>query len=134
LTPPQRLALTDALAGLYKMAGVALVREQLEACFGNAVARFTINAQGIVVRARADSTAAAVYHLEAGPLIPPSAFAGSVREGLPTVAADQVLFGRMPLAWETWVETWEQDQAGRNAREPVIHEYRLLPSIASAPA
>jgi hypothetical protein len=97
LAPERWQAVVTALAGLYKMAGVEMVREQIAATFGEAQAAYTITAEGILVPD--DAGTAGWYPLRQGPelRLPP--------------AAGQLLFKTVPITWAEWVAYWSGQTA-----------------------
>jgi hypothetical protein len=40
-------------------------------------------------------------------------------------------FDKVPIAWDTWVEVWEQDQAGKGPPESFLEGVCLLPGEAA---
>jgi len=109
LAEAQRQALLTALAGLYKLAGVDLVREQMETVLGTDALSYTIEEDGLRVRAGADTEV--VYDLRNGPVIQPQTPAGVVCKDRPVVPAEQLLFKRVSVTWPAWVQTWDSAQA-----------------------
>jgi hypothetical protein len=108
----QRRALETALAGLYKKAGVDLVREQVEAVLGVAPEDYAVVADGIRLRDSKDSER--VWRLTDGP-------AAADLSGSPA----RLLYKRVPLTWADWVAGWE-DIPG--AAKPVV-PVALLPVL-----
>jgi hypothetical protein len=127
LGPEQARALQTALAGLYKLAGVHLVREQVAACLGPAAGLFHVKEEGLVVWPAGPVEAMGVYDLGAGDVLTPRASAGPPPGGLPELAADRVLYQRVPVLWERWVAVWEQDQAGKGLPGDTVAGVQLLP-------
>jgi hypothetical protein len=123
LSPAQADALADALAGLYKFAGVDAVREQVEGLLP-AGAEWDLTADGLEVRAAPG--AEVVYDLGGSALTVRSG-AGKGGAGLAGLPAGRVLFGRVPLPWEGWVRAWERDQEGAGHEPRLLPEVRLLP-------
>jgi hypothetical protein len=112
LTRSSREAFLMALAGLYKLAGVDLVREQIEAVLGAHARSFKIEEAGLRVRA-CDGTDV-LYDLGEEPLILPRTAEGMVRKHWPVLRPEQILFRKMPLPWRSWVETWESGPEGED--------------------
>jgi hypothetical protein len=108
LQVPQRQAFLTALAGLYKLAGVDLVREQIEAVLGTGARWYAIEADGLRVRSGADGEV--VYDLRDGPLIQPRLAAGAIGKDWAVVPAGDLLFKPLPVTWSAWVQTWESGQ------------------------
>jgi hypothetical protein len=123
LTTEQRAVFTTALTGLYKKAGVDLVRQHLEAVLP-AGAVLDVTREALFVWADADRTRGVVYDLD-----DPDARVRLVGDGgldVPGHTRD-VLFSAQPVSWSRWVEEWERDQAGK-VPEP------LLPGVVVLPA
>jgi hypothetical protein len=94
----QRKAFADALAGFYKLAGVQLVREQLES------------------PAQAPNS----YWITRTELVP-------LDKSSPPVKLEPFLFSAVPIAWKDWVEVWERDLHGKGHDKPLLGGVRLLP-------
>jgi hypothetical protein len=120
LKPTQRQALATALAGLYKMAGVHLTREQIDACLPPATFAFTITDDGLVVWTAAESGHDAVYDLSAGPELHPKPLNGALPAGMPVLDTTRLLLNSVPLAWHDWVLTWEGDHANSEGRQLAV--------------
>ncbi|HEX8911849.1 MAG TPA: hypothetical protein VF796_05785, partial [Humisphaera sp.] len=90
--PAERRAAVAALAGLYKLAGIDLVREQLSAALPAAGATWDVTPEGLVVRAAPDAEPV-VYDLR------PAADAAP--------DADRIVFARAPITWADWLSTWD---------------------------
>jgi hypothetical protein len=127
LAARERGALTTALAGLYKMGSVELVREQLEASFEPGTVAFDILEEGLVVWPSTGYEVQAVYHLRDGEVLKPCCAPGAVATGLPTLSAARLLFTRTVIPWARWVEVWEADQAGKAHPERLLAGVNLLP-------
>jgi hypothetical protein len=111
LKPAQRQALAAALAGLYRMAGVHLTREQIDASLPPATFAFDITDDGLVVWTAADSGHDVLYDLSAGPELPPKPLNGALPTGMPVLDTTRLILTNEPLAWHDWVLTWEADHA-----------------------
>jgi hypothetical protein len=111
LSPARQQTLQTALAGFYKLAGVTLIREQLEA---HVVPPLTVSVteQGLLLRCP-DSRAEALYDLRNGKVLQPRVLQGAFTMQLPVLESTRVLFASVPISWEQWVEVWERDQAGQ---------------------
>jgi hypothetical protein len=128
LTPEQRQATTTALAGLYKLAGVDVVREQLRANLPSAIVRYDITAWDLLVWP-ADPTAAPISYDLGDPrgLIEPRTADGDLSALAPVLEARQLLFSQVPLTWEQWVASWEKDEAGQGPPKLFGADVQLLP-------
>jgi hypothetical protein len=145
-----RMALSLALAGLYKFAAVDLVREQVDSVLR---AAFPQNAGGIpfcwdvrpgtelLVRWDAREKVEAVYSLADGALRPKALAArkpvsdrsagaeGSVT--LPTLDSGKLMLRHMPISWANWVAAWEPG-AQALAFETALNGARVLPDVRSS--
>ncbi len=114
LNADQARTLTAALAGLYRLAGVDLTREQINESFREIFA-FEIIDDGLLVWTGADADHDAIYDLSAGPEVLPKPRRGILPVGLPVLDAARLLLSDAPLAWTDWVQTWEDDRASMHA-------------------
>jgi hypothetical protein len=118
----QRHALASALAGFYKMAGVDLVREQIESRLEPGSPGYEVTDRALVVWPGASGTPR-TYRLRDWPsLADPNAE--------PTWAADRDrwVFGATPISWRRWVVTWELDQLDGASKHEVLENVVLLPA------
>jgi hypothetical protein len=113
LSPEAQQVMTSALAGLYKLAGVDLVREQLaailEQCKPELLKGGRTSALPVVTkvgRMLEDGSAGD------GDGLVPVLINGISRRRLPVQDRRRLLFSQIPITWEQWVECWEQDHAG----------------------
>ncbi|MBI5724073.1 MAG: hypothetical protein HZA50_08965 [Planctomycetes bacterium] len=113
----KKALLQTALAGLYRMAGVDLIREQIQACFDPRDISYDISDRGLVVwpdigtaRPGGDDAAdaEAVYDLRKGAIIRPHFLGG--RADLPDIDAATLLYPDRPARWENWVRSWDKDK------------------------
>jgi hypothetical protein len=128
LMPEQRQTLASALAGLYKMAGVDLTREQIAEGFAPTPVAFDIDSDGLVVWPSSDFTKEAVFDLSAGPVLQPHHANGAMPAGLRPLDTSWLLFTSTPVSWLDWVRTWDRDRSLVNGES---HElpYALLPVL-----
>jgi hypothetical protein len=111
-TPEQLRALTTALASLYKLAGVELVREQIEASLPPG-ASYDLTARGLVLWLDRRHGRSVSYDLrDTKGLLKPHTPEGELALEGPVLDANQVVFARFPLSWQQWVQTWQKDQDG----------------------
>ncbi len=111
LNGDQRRMLAAALAGLYKMAGVDLTREQIATCLPNTTFAFDVTDAGLRVWTSADGAQDVVYDLTAGSELPPSSLNGDVSTGLPVLDARRLLFRDASFRWTDWVHCWDGNHA-----------------------
>ncbi|MBO0698506.1 MAG: hypothetical protein J2P46_08935, partial [Zavarzinella sp.] len=123
LTADQRAAFEDALVGLYKRAGVHVVREQVAAVLGPQAYGFDAVPEGLFIPL-ADGRERFCDYDDGPELESPGC-------ELPT--GEVVLTGR-PLAWADWVDRWEADAAGKSPGGPLIAGWRFLPAAGGSPA
>jgi hypothetical protein len=118
--PEARAAFADALIGLYKRAGVDVVREQVAAVFGPQAYQFDAVPEGLAIVLSDGKKRAFDY--EDGPEI------GPVDCRLPTT---EVVLSECPLRWADWVARWEADAAGKAPRGPLIPGWTFVPGDSS---
>src|SRR5262249_30086205 len=128
LTVDQARTAVVALAGLYKLAGIDMVREQIQANLPPGAARYDLRPNPLVVWTDRRFGRAIYYDLGAlnGQLKPRTLDGGIAADG-PTLESDQMVFRRVMLPWDSWVETWQQDQAGKLPSDMFKTEIKLLP-------
>ena len=113
--------LVTAILGLYKTAGIDLVRQQIESEFPPPVPWYDVSAEGLVLWPDDRRDVEVLYDLHESPWIAPRAIRGLSRRRLPTVERRRFLFAEVPLDWSRWVEVWNQDLAGQgHPRDPIL--------------
>ena len=128
LTVGQRRALASALAGLYCLAGVHFVREQLAAVLPASLPGYHLTDQQLVVWTGEGSGQAVAYRLGGRRQeLSPRGLNGIAPASAPRLDTRQLFFSRLPLTWERWVECWRQDQAEGNHPQVFGEEMHLLP-------
>ncbi len=128
LLPHQYQVLTTALVGLYKTAGVDLVRQQIEDQFPPLAPRYDILGEGLVLWPDREWDVEAVYDLHDGPWVAPQSVRGLARQALPTLASWQLIFAELPVPWQRWVAVWNQDLAGQGHSDQSLVPVRLVPA------
>jgi hypothetical protein len=114
LTPEQRQVMTSALAGLYKLAGVDLVREQLDAVLMPSVPGYDITDHQLVLWTGPRNGHGITYELtDRYDRLRPHRRNGQDLTQLPALDARRLFFSRVPLTWEQWVECWQKDHEGK---------------------
>jgi len=121
LTPAQRGALTNALAGFYKLAGVELIEEQIRALIPAEAIAYDVRPTELVAWLERDFSKPLTFPLEQ-----PDPGLDGEPITLP-IPLTKLLYSKQPLSWSAWVETWENDRAGKLPAPPVLPEVRLLP-------
>jgi hypothetical protein len=104
----QRQAVEAALAGLYKLAGMDVVREQVRANVPPTAEGFDVDGRDLVLWVRPRQGPAVVYDLDTpkGPLKPRTP-EGTPAPGWPTLDPTRVVYARVPLTWQRWVARWQ---------------------------
>ena len=123
----QRQVLTTALLGLYKSAGVELLRQQIEGQFTSPMPWYDVSAEGLVLWPEPDEDVEVLYDLRNGQWIAPQSVHGLARQQLPTFERRQLIFDEVPVAWDDWVLVWNQDQAGQGHPSESVAPVRVLP-------
>jgi hypothetical protein len=114
LSPEQRQAVTTGLAGLYKLAGIDLVQEQVQRNLPAPAVCWDLTPHDLVVWADQRHGSAVLYDLgaPAGPLKPRTPD-GAAATGWPPLDPTRILFARVPLTWQQWVASWQAEPAGK---------------------
>ena len=124
---PQRDDLLATLAGFYKISGVDLVREQLEACFSEGLPPYNVNANGLTVWTSRDFRAEVQYNLNRWPTITPFPQSTARKYGLPELESDRMIFAKTDITWNHWVSLWQARHADVQHSVPFSFPTRLLP-------
>lgn len=108
LSEGDRVLFENALAGLYHLAGVDLVREQLEATLHGSPP-YDIADEGLVVWPSGAFATELVYPLE-GKSELVARIRGDEPKLLPQIIHRQaIMFREQPIAWTDWVAAWSSD-------------------------
>jgi hypothetical protein len=113
----RRHALASALAGFYKMAGVDVVREQVESRLEPGSRGYEITSDALVVWTAAG--AQREFPLRDWPALSQPAVDNDERR--------RWVFAVTPISWRRWVVTWELDQLEGSSRHHVLENMHLLP-------
>jgi hypothetical protein len=125
LSDTQRGTLANALAGFYKMAGVDLVRQQLDAHLPAEKETYTIDARGLVVRSVQHEGQQVVYPLSDWPRAASAGLPWPLESKYPS--RQELIFSARPIAWAVWIRAWQRDQAvGADVPMPLADTH-LLP-------
>jgi hypothetical protein len=118
---------TTALAGIYKIAGVDFVREQLASLLPIDVPGYDITDHELIVWTSHRNGQAITYDLGEGQdQLRPRRENGKVVQGAPVLNARRLFFSRMPLTWQNWVEFWQKDHEGQNHAHLLSDSVMLL--------
>ncbi len=114
LTAEQTQALNTALASLYKLAGVDLVREQVRANLPPAAVSYDIQENGLLVWLdRRHGTAVRYNLVDQRGRVPATNGLGMPVPEWPPLDVRRVMFAAVPLTWEQVVTSWQADQSGK---------------------
>ncbi len=134
LDPPARRAFGSALAGLYKLAGVQLVRESIGEALGPDGGGFGLRPGGVVVWPDPASAAEILYLLKPEPGVPALMPVGRPGLQAPPLDPSRLLFADLAIPWRRWVEVWERDRSGEDHPADLIDGVALLPRAPEATA
>jgi hypothetical protein len=118
--PEQQAAFVDALLGLYKRAGVHVVREQVASVFGPQAYQFDAIPEGLVIPLPDGKEHEFDY--EDGPEIE------LPDRRLPT---HEVVLSDCTLPWADWAARWDADAAGKAPLSPLIPGWTVLPNVSN---
>lgn len=127
LTEPQLAVFKLALAGIYKIGGVDLIREQIGACFNNRPLRYDISDQGLIVwpdRTYGDEVR---YQLIDRRLISPRPRRIAREHNLVDIDARALIYSLNPISWKRWVDAWTAESEGHSIPALFPLEIQLLP-------
>jgi hypothetical protein len=126
----QGQAVTMGLAGLYKLAGVDFVLEQIQANLPPEFHGFDITDRNLVMWLDQRHGKGVFYDLvDRSDPIKPRNTDGSIASDWPVLPASQMIFSQVPLSWEKWVECWQNERTFQ-PRAPLFNsELKMLPAI-----
>jgi hypothetical protein len=120
--------LAVAIAGLYHLSGVGLVREQIQAALPVSPALYDIDENGLVVWLDQRFGHKVVYDLdELDDKLQPHRTNGETESPLPALEAQRLVFARQPLSWNRWVETWQTAASAARRIAMIPESEKLLP-------
>jgi hypothetical protein len=127
LAAEDRIIFENALAGLYQLAGVDLVREQIEAALPRAAPSagappYDVSDEGLVVWPDGSYKTEIVYRLDA-PHIPATVRGAPPDAPPPDLDRAALLFREQPIPWAAWVAAWSDAPPAR-----VVKGASLLPA------
>lgn len=120
LSEPERRLLQVALVGLFRLAGVDIVREQVAATFSAKALPYDIMEAGLVVWPDGKFEQEVIYALRQAPWIRPYPKSLAASYSLPTVNAESLLFALTHLDWTVWAEQWNDQVA---SKPPVLPDH-----------
>lgn len=106
--PARREQVVLALAGLYKLAGADLIREQIRALLAPREPGYDVTEDGLTLWPVARGGERIVYNLNSlRDGLRPRASGGTEADGWPELPAERVRFVERPFAWSAWVACWD---------------------------
>ncbi len=120
LSEDERRTLQTALVGLFRLAGVDLVREQIAATFSVKTLPYDVAETGLIVWPDGKFEKEVTYGLRQQPWVRPYPKQLATAYALPTVNAENLLFTLTQLEWTVWSEQWD---ATVTMKRPVLPEH-----------
>jgi hypothetical protein len=118
----RRQVLHDALAGLYKKAGVDIPHEHLAHVLP-ANTGYDISDEGVLVWRNGSPV---LYPFGKGAIWEPRPLEKGAATDLPPLVVAEVVFAKQPVPWDDWVTVWQR--GGERENKPLLlPEVRLLP-------
>ena len=136
LPDDQAGAFEDALAYLYKRAGVDVAREQVRAELPKDATHFDVGPDGLLAWYGTRESPPLLYDLgKPGDELRPQAPGRRRPVAGPVLAARRVVFGRVPLTGSRWMEVWRAGVSGadRSRFGPTAGPLNLLPPRDTPP-
>lgn len=126
LQATQRTTLDNALAGFYKMAGVDLVREQVDRELDPREVDYAVDENGLQVwpvRLPEDLTRVSLrdWPPQQEQRLP------AMLPAVPLSRPERLVFARAPISWQRWVTIWDHDQSHVGTSEHALHGVSQLP-------
>lgn len=125
LTGDEQSVLAAALAGLYHLAGVELVREQIEPQLGSTPHPYDIGETGLIVWPTRSFETEIHYALSERPLLTPRPRSAARAAHLEPVPAGRMIFSEHPITWEVWQWYWT-NEASTACPPALLPEVTLL--------
>jgi hypothetical protein len=132
LDDEQRQAIAAGLGGLYKLAGIDLIREQVRANLPPPATSYQLTHSDLVLWVNRRQPPVILYDLTAikGPLRPHT-LDGELSREWPVLEPARLIFARVPLSWQRWVENWQNGSSGKMPPPLFSPGVKLLPSEAT---
>jgi hypothetical protein len=120
LVDEPREVVTSALIGLYKIAGLDLVREQLLGALAAPLSAYYITDHKLVLQQNQTQGTDIVYDLSEGQRVLRPYYQSGLAAPVPPLDPRQLFFSRIPLTWDDWVDCWRKDHDGQG-HPPLLH-------------
>lgn len=127
LSAEQQQVLANAVAGLYKLAGVDLIRQQVQALLPLPGCVYKVTDQGLILSPGAACEVEVQYDLGEGETLHPQLVSGTSTCPAPTLIRSDLIYSAHPIAWLAWIAAWDTPRDGRSEPVPLI-PMRLLPA------
>jgi hypothetical protein len=127
LSHDQLRILHGALAGLYRLGGVDLIREQIDACFPPRIPPYDISERGLTLWPAGRYEIEVNYSLDQRPTISPRPRSVARSYNLPSLRRTDLVFADTEIPWESWVRFWEVPAADSSEKSSGWVAVRLLP-------
>lgn len=123
LSPERRRVLTTAVVGLYKSAGVELVRWQIareilgvgpDAPAPSDGSCYEVTPEGLLIWPDDGTDTEIFYDLREEPWIAPESINGLARQRMPTIERRRIVFSEATVTWTAWIEAWNGDVSRPN--------------------
>lgn len=98
--------LLDALSGFYRLAGVDLIREQIDQALGGRGLPYDVTEQGLVVWPDGKYGVEASYNLHRKSSMRPSPRSVAKAFDLPVLARERLVFSHSAVARDAWEDRW----------------------------
>lgn len=127
LSDSQLACLKLALAGIYKIGGVDLIREQLLAQFAPRTIRYDISDQGLLVWPDKAYDAEVRYYLDDRRLISPRPRRVAREFQLPDLDTRALIYNLNSISWRRWVDAWTAEHEDQPLPVLFADELHLIP-------
>lgn len=132
VAPAETVVLANALAGLYKLAAVDLVQEQVRAGLPTGFDNFSLELDRLVLRPQAPGDEPLWYDLTRwGQRLKPEDEDGARATG-PELDAERLVFRRVGLTWAEWEAAW-RPRAETGGTAPLTSAGAALSLVHTAP-
>jgi hypothetical protein len=131
LTDEQRRAFTTALASLYKLAGVTLVREQVQAQLTPAITSFDVTPELLILSIDGNGQTLTYDLSSPGDRLRLHDTNGVRANDRPVLEKRRIIFADTPISRQQWSESWQRDQEGKG-HPPLSVEGEDLVLLGSA--
>lgn len=132
LSQEQEQALAAGLTGLYKAAGVDMVREEIEAQLSMPDPLYDLDLDTLVVWPQDTLEVEVRYPLD-GQAAGPKVFGRPPLPGMPVLDRSHLLLREVPVLWQEWIEFWTALDSAADTRRMAQFPWAVPHSIAQEP-